>query len=185
MHIVIHVLVLSPFKEWSFDDTRVLLSWLKDGDGIISEIEGDNESSVDIFRDFSVESSSISEDLLIVINVLEEINLWFLGDKLVDVTEGINFITETIMWWNLHDNWVSWLWLLNVSKWEVSLMLGQVVVLGELVNTMDVEHSSVGNKRSIELNFIAGEISVSDELLSWLVYLECLWQLLSSEINSK
>lgn len=185
MHIVIHVLVLSPLKEWSFNNTRVLLSWLKDGDGVVGKIERDDESSVNIFRDFRVESSSISEDLLIVVDILEEINLWFLGYELVDVTKGINLISEAIMWWNLNNDWVSWLWLFDVTKWEVSLMLSQVVVLSEFINTMDIENSSIGNKRSIEFNFIAGEISVSNKLLSWLINLECLWQLLSSEIDSK
>jgi len=84
--VLINVLVLPSLKEWSFNDTGVLLSWLKDGDGVISQVEWDDESSINIFWNLSVESSSVSEDLLVIINIFEEVNLWLLWNKVVYVT---------------------------------------------------------------------------------------------------
>ena len=46
LHGLVHVLVLSSLQEWTLDDTRVLLGWLKDGDGIICQVEWDDESSL-------------------------------------------------------------------------------------------------------------------------------------------
>ena len=36
LHELVDVLVLLSGKEWSFDDTRILLSWLKNRDGVVS-----------------------------------------------------------------------------------------------------------------------------------------------------
>ena len=185
LHALVDVLILLSGKEWSFDDTRILLSWLKDRDGVVSQIEGDNEPSVNILWDFGVESSSESQDLLIVINVLEEINLWLLWDKVIDVAEGIDFVSETVVWWHLNDDSVSWFNWLNVAHWEVLSVSLKEVVLGEFINTLDLEASSVGNQVSLEFDLIAGQVSVSNELLSWLIHVESLWQLLSSEIDGE
>lgn len=63
------------------------MSWLEDLDGIIREEEADNESSIKVFRDSSVESSSESEDFLIVVDVLEEVSLWLVWQKFVNISE--------------------------------------------------------------------------------------------------
>jgi len=36
---LVDVLILLSGKEWSLDDTRILLSWLKDRDSIIGQVE--------------------------------------------------------------------------------------------------------------------------------------------------
>ena len=185
LHALVDVLILLSSKEWSLDDTRILLSWLKDRDGVVSQIERDDEPSVNILWDFGVESSGESQDLLIVINVLEEINLWLLWDQVIDVAEGIDLVSETVVWWHLNNDSVSWFHWLNVTHWEVLSVSLEEIVLGELINTLDLEASSVGNQVSLEINLIAGQVSVSDELLSWLIHVESLWQLLSSEINGE
>ena len=174
MHIVINILVLSPLKEWSFNNTGVLLGWFEDRDSIISKVERYNKSSVNILWDFCVESSCVSENFLIVVYVFEEINFWFLGNKLVDITERINFISKTIMWWNLNYNWVSWFWLFDISKWEMSWMVWQIIILCKFINSADIEASTISYKWMIKLNFIACEISISNKLLTWLVHCECL-----------
>lgn len=115
---VIDVLVLGSLQEWSFNNTRVLLSWLENGNGIVGQIERNDESSVNILWDSCVESGSVSEHLLIVVNVLEEVNLWLLGDQVVDVTKGVKFVTKAVVGWDLDLNWASWSWESNVTEWE-------------------------------------------------------------------
>jgi len=61
----------------------------------------------------------------------------------------------------------------------------QEVILREKVNTLDSENSSVSNEISIILNFITGEISVTNELLPGLINSKSLWQFLSSEVYWK
>ena len=84
--VLVDVLILSSFEEWTLDDTGVLLSWLEDGDGVISQVEGDNESSVDVLWDLGVESGGISQYLLVVVYVLEEVDLWLLWNQVVHIT---------------------------------------------------------------------------------------------------
>lgn len=113
--VFVDVLILSSFEEWTFDDTGVLLSWFEDGDGVVGQVEGDNESSVNVLWDFGVESGGVSQYLLVVVDVLEEINLWFLWNQVVHVTKGVDLITEAVMSWHLDNNCVSWFWLLDVT----------------------------------------------------------------------
>lgn len=87
------------------------------------------------------------------------------------------------MWWDLDDNGISWFWLDDLTAWESSTISLEIVVLGELVNTEDGENTSIGNEVLFWVNLIAGKVSVSNELLSWLVDTECLWKLLSSQVD--
>lgn len=87
------------------------------------------------------------------------------------------------MWWDLDDNGISWFWLDDLTAWESSTISLEIVVLGELVNTEDGENTSIGNEVLFRVNLIAGKVSVSNELLSWLVDTECLWKLLSSQVD--
>ena len=185
LHELVDVLVLLSGKEWSFDDTRILLSWLKDRDGVVSQVERNDEPSVNIFWDFGVESGGESQNLLIVINVLEEINLWLLWDEIIDITEGVNFVSETVVWWNLDNDGISWLNWHDVTQCEVLSISLEEVVLGEFVDTLNLEASAISNQVSLEINLVACQISVTNELLSWLIHIESLWQLLSSKINGE
>ena len=185
LHELVDVLVLLSGKEWSFDDTRILLSWLKDRDGVVSQVERNDEPSVNIFWDFGVESGGESQNLLIVINVLEEINLWLLWDEIVDITEGVNFVSETIVWWNLDNDGISWLNWHDVTQCEVLSISLEEIVLGEFVDSLNLEASAISNQVSLEINLVACQISVTNELLSWLIHIESLWQLLSSKINGE
>ena len=185
LHVLIDVLVLLSGKEWTLNDTRVLLGGLEDRDGLVRKVVGDDESAVNILWNTSVESGCVSQDLFVVINVLEEVNLWLLWDQVVDVTKGVNLVSESIVWWNLSWDFAWGSWFFNFSEWEVTSESLEVVVLGEFVNTDDVENSSVGNQWGVSVDFVAGEISVTDEGLSWLVDSEGFWELLSSEIDGE
>ena len=185
LHELVDVLVLLSGKEWSFDDTRILLSWLKDRDGVVSQVERNDEPSVNIFWDFGVESGGESQNLLIVIDVLEEINLWLLWDEIIDITEGVNFVSETVVWWNLDNDGISWLNWHDVTQCEVLSVSLEEVVLGEFVDSLNLEASAISNQVSLEINLVACQISITNELLSWLIHIESLWQLLSSKINGE
>jgi hypothetical protein len=151
------------------------LSWFEDGDGIIGQIERNDKSTVNVLWDFSVESSSISENLFVIINIFKEIYLRFFSNKLIDVTERIDLVTKTVVWWNLNYNWVSGFWLFDVTEWEMSLVSAQIVVLSEFVDTVDIENSSIGYKRLVKTYLVTGEVSVTDEFMSRLVDLESFW----------
>lgn len=82
------------------------MSWLKDGDGIVSKIERNDKSSVDILWHFSIESGGISEDFLIVVHILEEVNLWLLWNEVVYISKRVYLVTKSIVRGNLHnDSW--------------------------------------------------------------------------------
>jgi len=151
------------------------LSWLEDGDGIISQIERNDKSTVNVLWDFSVESSSISENLFVIINIFKEVYLRFFSDKLIDVTERIDFVSKTVVWWNLNYNRVSGFWLLDVTEWEMSLVSAQIVILSEFVDTVDIENSSISYKRLVKTYLVTGKISVTDEFMSRLIDLESFW----------
>jgi len=151
------------------------LSWLEDGDGIISQIERNDKSTVNVLWDFSVESSSISENLFVIINIFKEVYLRFFSDKLIDVTERIDFVTKTVVWWNLNYNRVSGFWLLDVTEWEMSLVSAQIVILSEFVDPVDIENSSISYKRLVKTYLVTGKISVTDEFMSRLIDLESFW----------
>ena len=142
---LVDVLILLSGKEWTLDNTRILLSWLENGDGVISQVEGDNEPSVNILWDFSVESCGESQDLLIIVHVFKEINLGLLWDKIIDVTEGINFVTETVVWWDLNNDGVSWLHWHDVTQWEMLVISREEIVLGEYVDSCNLEASTISN----------------------------------------
>jgi hypothetical protein len=75
--------------------------------------------------------------------------------------------------------------LFNVTEWEFSAICVHEEILGELVDSIDIKGSSVGNQWSFHADLIACQVSITNELLSWLVDLESFWQLLSSEIHSE
>jgi hypothetical protein len=82
-------------------------------------------------------------------------------------------------------NWRKRLGLLNIADCEASSILLLVMFLGKTVDTSDLKCSSVSNQGSIWENLVAGEVSVSNKALAWLVDRESLRQFLSSEINGE
>jgi len=183
LHVVIDVLILFSTKERSLDDTRVLLGRLEDRDSIISEIERYDESTVNILGHLGVEASRVSQNLLIVVDVLEEINLRLLRHEVVDITEGVHLITETVVRRNLHNDGASVGGLLDASEREMAVILLQIVVLRGLVDTADSEHSTISRQRVAKFDLVARQVSVTDERLTGLVDVESLGQLSSPEVD--
>ena len=73
-------------EELAFNDARVLLGGLVDSNGVISQVERNDEAAVNIFWHARIETSCESEDLFVIIDTLEEVALWLLWDELVDVS---------------------------------------------------------------------------------------------------
>jgi len=181
--VLVDVLILSSLEEGTFDDTGVLLSWFEDGDGVVSQVEGDDESSVDVLGDFRVESGRVSQYLLVVVHVLEEVDLGLLWNEVIHVTKRVDLVTETVVSWHLHHNCISWFWLLDVAHWHVSVESRQEIVLRKFIYAFNLEDSTVSDKFSFVFNLVASKVSVSDELLTRLVDGESLWQFLSSQVH--
>ena len=87
------------------------------------------------------------------------------------------------MWWNLHNNGWSWHGLLDAAKRETTGVSFLEIVLSEFVYTSNGKYSSVCNEWSIHVNFSACQVSISNELLAWLIHIECLWQSLPSQVH--
>jgi len=119
--VLVDVLVLSSFQELTLDDTGVLLSGLIDWNAVVSQVERDDESTVNILGHAGVESSSESQDLLVIVDGLEEVTLGLLGHKFVDVTKSISLISEPVVGRDLDGLGLSSSGVLNLSLIEMSL----------------------------------------------------------------
>lgn len=89
------------------------------------------------------------------------------------------------MWWHLNNHSWSGLWLFNAANWEVLTVFLLVVVLSELVNASDLKHSSVCDQWFSKFNFVAGEVPISNKLLTWLIHIKSLRKSLSSQVHGE
>jgi len=176
------VLVFVSSEERSFDDARVLLGRLEHRNGVVGKVEGDDESSFDVLGHFGVESSRVSQDLAVVVHVLEEINLRLLRDQVVDVAEGVFFVSETVVGRHFDVNLHLGTRVFNFSQ-RKSLSVAGEEVLGELVHSTDGEGSSVSHQLVFKTDLVAGEVSISDEVLAGLVDRKGFGKLLSLKVD--
>lgn len=179
--VLIHILVLSPLKELTLHDSRILLHWFEYWNSVVWEVERYDEASVHVFRNSCVEPGSESQHFFIVVNILEEVPLWFLRKQLVNVTEGINFVSKSIVRRDLDGLGLSRLRELNLSKFKMLAVLRLVEILSELVHSVDSEYSTKCIDDTSWLNFITSQVIISDKVLSWLVDCETLRQFLPSK----
>jgi hypothetical protein len=179
--IFINILILPPLQELAVHDTRILLRWLKDRYSIISQEELDNEFPINILRDACVEASSITKNLLVIVNVFEEVSLRFVWEELEYVAEGVDLVTKSIVWRN--NQWLrfAWLWELNTTQLKVLPKLGLHILLSELIHTRYSEFSPVGIDNSTGLDLITSQVVITDVVLTWLVHGEAIGELLSSQ----
>ena len=84
---------------------------------------------------------------------------------------------------NLNDYCGSRSRLLNVTKREMSLVISEVVILSGFVDTTNSENPSVSSQMTIEVDFITGQVVVTDEGLSGLIHIESPRQFLSAEVD--
>ena len=184
-HALVNVLVLAFVEELALDNAAVLLRWLVDANVVVSQVEGDDKSTVDVLGDSRVELGGEAEDLLVVVHGLEEVNLGFLRDQLVHLAECVLLITKAIV---RRRNWLHWLRRLrelNLTEGEVVAVPLPVELLGEGIDAIDHVDAPVGVNVRRGCDLVAGQIVVTDEVLAWLVHIEAIWQLLAAQKNGK
>lgn len=184
-HALVNVLVLALVEELALDNATVLLRWLVDANVVVSQVEGDDKSTVDILGDSRVELGGEAEDLLVVVHGLEEVNLGFLGDQLVHLAECVPLITKAIVRRSNRLHWLGRLRKLNLTEGEVVAIPLPVELLSEGIDAIDHVDAPVGVNVRGGCDLIAGQIVVTDEVLAWLVHIEAIWQLLAAKKNGE
>jgi len=179
---LVEVLVLSSLQELSGHDTGVLLLGLVDGDGVVSQVERDDETTVDIFGNARVETGSESQDVLIVVEVLEEIGLRSVGHKLVDVTEGVLLSShQAVVRGHLWGLGLSWAGRVLFTQFKMTLVLIVVVLLSVLVHSINLHDVAEGVDAASGVDLVTGKVVISDEGLAGLLNLAGVGKLLSAE----
>lgn len=181
LHVLVHILVLFAVEELAWNDSRVLLCWLVDRNGVISEVERDNKAAVNILWHTGIEPGGETQDVLVVIDGLEEINLWLLWYEAVHLSQGIDFVSETVVGWLLDLNLLWYCWKLNFTEWELSAVVHSIPLLGEFIDTLNHVKTSIGVDVALWSNFVGGKIVITNEILAWLVHIKTVWELLSAE----
>ena len=76
--VLVNILIFATLKEFAFNNAGVLLGRLINRNGVVGEEERNDEAAINIFRNTSVQASSITKDFALIINCLEEVFLWLL-----------------------------------------------------------------------------------------------------------
>lgn len=179
--VLVHVLVSSALEELALNDARVLLGRLVNRDRVVSQVERDDEPSVNILGHSGVETGSEAQDLLVIVHRLEEVTLRLLRDQLVDVTKGVLLVTESVVGRNHDRLGLTGLGVFNLTEFEVSSVLSSIESLGVLVDTVDAEDAAKGVNGTTGHDLVAGQVVVANEVLTGLVYGVVVRQLLSSQ----
>lgn len=161
--VVVNVLVLATAQEGALDDARVLDCRLVDGDGVVCQVERDDEAAVHIFGHASVEAGGVAQDLFVVVNCLEEVGLRLLGHEAVDVAESISLISEAIVGRNLFLNGRSSLGHGDVAEFEELAVLGSVESASPFVASSQVESAVKRDNWLIGADFVASKVVVTNE----------------------
>jgi len=135
--VLVNVLVLSLVEELAFDDARVLLGGLVDANVVISQVEGNDEPTVNILRHASVELGRETQDLLVVVHSLEEVTLGLLRDQLVHLSKRVLLVSEPVIGGSLWRNRLGWLLELYLTERELVSVLLLVVLLSHRVHAVD------------------------------------------------
>lgn len=159
----VSVLVLAPLQEFALHYPRVLLCGLIYGDGVVGEKEGHDESAVHILWHLCVEPCYVSQHSLVIVDVLEEVSLGLLGEEAEDVAEGVDLISEAVVGRDLSRGGVARLRVLDLTQWEVTSQLRLKEVLGELVDTLNVEVSTEGLNGGAWVDLIVCQVIIAHE----------------------
>lgn len=179
--VFVNVLILVAAQQGSRDNSGVLNVGLVDRNAVIAQVERDDEAAVNVLGHTSVEAGCVPQGLVGVVNALEEITFGLLGHQVVDVAERVDFLTEAIVGGDLANNWLSGFWHLDATQGEHTAVLLVEEVLGENVDSVDVEGTTKGNDFTVGHDFVAGHVVVSDEGETGLFHFVAEWKLLSLE----
>ena len=183
--VVVDVLVATSVEELAFDDARVLLGGLVDSNGVISQVERNDEAAIEILGHASVKLGGEAQDPLVVVHGLEEVFLGPLGDELVHLTEGVLLVTKAIVGRLNRLHGLRRGRELNVADREVIAILGSVVVLSKFIDSVHDVDAAVSVDIGCGSDFVACQVVVTDEALAWLVGVVTIWELLTAEQEGK
>ena len=172
-------------EELAFDDARVLLGGLVDSNGVISQVERNDEATVEVLGHSSVELGGETQDSLIVVHGLEEVFLWSLRDELVHLTETVLLVAEAIVGRLNRLNGLGRSCELNLTEREFIAILGSVVGLSELIDTGHHIDAAVSVDIGCGGDLVASQVVVTDEALAWLVSVVAIGELLTAEKEGK
>ena len=172
-------------EEFAFDDAGVLLGGLVDSDGVISQVERNDEAAVEVLGHFCVELGSEAQDSLIVVHGLEEVFLWSLRDELVHLTQSVPLVTEAIVRRLNRLHWLGRGSELNATEREIIAPFGSVVVLSELIDASNYIDAAVSVDIGCRCDFVCCQVVVTDEALAWLVSVVAIGELLTAEQEGK
>ena len=154
--VVVNILVSLLLEEGSVNNARVLLGWLVDRKRVVTQIEGDDESSVDVLWHASVEPCGESENFPVIVDALEEVALRLLGHKLINISKSIGLVAESIVGGNLSGLGLTWFRHLDLTKVEVLTVLFSIELLGEIIHALNAEDPAESIDLTTWLYFIAG-----------------------------
>lgn len=80
---------------------------------------------------------------------------------------------------------LSGLGVFNLAKLKESLELFSVVLLSEIINSLNSKDSAKSRNSSARSDFVTGQVIVSDEVLTWLINSKSLREFLSSQKKGK
>ena len=172
-------------EEFAFDDAGVLLGGLVDSNGVISQVERNDEAAVEVLGHFCVELGSEAQDSLIVVHGLEEVFLWSLRDELVHLTQAVLLITEAIVRRLNRLHWLGRGSELNATEREIIAIRGSVEVLSELIDASYHIDAAVSVDIGCRCDFVCCQVVVTNEALAWLVSVVAIWELLTTEQEGK
>ncbi len=161
------------------------MCWLEDAERVVAEVESNDEPSFDIFRNSCVKSCRETQNLLIIVNILEEVALGLVRHELVNIAERVNFVSKAVVWWHLKGLGFAWLREFNLSNVKVLAVVLLIEFLCELINTRHTEDTSEGIYLLAWFDLIAGQVIIADEVLPGLVHRKAFRELLAFEQQSK
>ena len=172
-------------EEFAFDDAGVLLGGLVDSNGVISQVERNDEAAVEVLGHFCVELGSEAQDSLIVVHGLEEVFLWSLRDELVHLTQTVLLVTKAIVRRLNRLHWLGRGSELNATEREIIAIRGSVEVLSELIDASYHIDAAVSVDIGCRCDFVCCQVVVTNEALAWLVSVVAIWELLTTEQEGK
>lgn len=185
LHVVVNILVLPPVQELALDDTRVLLGRLVDAEGVVSQVERDDNSTVEVLRHTRVEACGEAEHTCRVVHGLEEVAFGLLGHQAEGLALGVFLVAEAVVGRMLAHSLLGRCVELDVSERESGLVALAVEALREVVDTLDFIDSAVGVDTRRGRDLVAGQVVVTNEGMARLVHIDAIGQLLAAEVDSE
>ena len=101
--------------------------------------------------------------------------------KLVHLTEGVTLVTETVIGRLRSCHGLGRLSKRDLTKREIVTVSLHVELLGEGIDSLDHISDTIGDDVACGSDLISGQVVVTNEALAWLVHIETVGELLTTE----